>query len=76
MVSAAKSLANSADSQDRTADVVEEAAELSGSRREELRATAARHRSFAQDDRRMAEQLRRTAGEWLDSKLPGPPDPR
>jgi hypothetical protein len=54
-------MANSANSQDRTAKALEEAAEYFIHHKDEYRGYAARHREFAQDDRRMAEQLRQMA---------------
>lgn len=71
--SAVISLANSADSQDRTAKVVEDAAEHSARSREKFREFAARHRKYAQDDRRMAQELRQIGQKWLDAQAgPGP----
>lgn len=55
--SAADSLERSANSQERTAKAYEDAAENSD-RRDEYLAAAARHRQFAQEDHRMAQQLR------------------
>jgi hypothetical protein len=63
--SAVTSLDQSANSQDRTAKAFEDAAE--GERREPRRdkylAYAARHREFAQEDRAMADRLRRIASD-------------
>ena len=59
--SAARSLEKSADSQDQTAKAYEEAAEYSVRRRNEFLEAAARHRGFAQEDRRMAQELRQMA---------------
>jgi DNA invertase Pin-like site-specific DNA recombinase len=60
--SAADSVDRSADSQERAAKVYEEAAEQRDPvDREECQEHAARHHRFAQDDRRMAQQLRQMA---------------
>ncbi|WP_155764371.1 hypothetical protein [Mycobacterium colombiense] len=62
---AAESLALSADSQDRTAQAFEDAADRGGRRGAFLRAHAAEHRRFAEEDRRMAQQLRQNCRNWL-----------
>ena len=60
--SAADSLEKSAASQERAANVYEEAAEQRDPvDREECQEHAARHHAFAQEDRRIAQQLRRMA---------------
>jgi hypothetical protein len=51
----------SAESQDRTAKVIEQAAEGETDRRDTYREYAAQHREFAEEDRRMAQQLRESA---------------
>ena len=60
--SAADSLEKSADSQERAAKVYEEAADqCDPADREECQEHAARHHGFAQEDHRIAQQLRRMA---------------
>jgi hypothetical protein len=59
--SAAESFAKSADSHDRTAKSYEKLAELGEV--DEYLEHAACHRAFAQEDRRIAERLRRMAGD-------------
>ncbi|GAB1815049.1 hypothetical protein [Mycobacterium sp. MUNTM1] len=62
---AAESLALSAASQDRTAQAFEDAADRGGRRGAFLRTRAAEHRKFAEQDRRMAEELRQSGRNWL-----------
>ena len=59
--SAAESFEKSADSHDRTAKSYEKLAELGEG--DEYLERAARHRGFAQEDRQIAERLRRMAGD-------------
>jgi hypothetical protein len=59
--SAAASLDGSADSHERTANAYAEAAERGDRRKDDCLEHAARHRAFAQEDRQMAERLRRMA---------------
>ena len=71
--SAADSFDRSADSQDRAAKVYEEAAERRDpDDREEYREHAACHGELAQEDRRMAQQLRQMA-ERDSTDNPAPP---
>jgi hypothetical protein len=58
---AADSLERSAESQDRTARTFEEAASHSGSGRDDYHQHAACHRRYAEEDRLMADRLRRMA---------------
>ncbi|OBJ35685.1 hypothetical protein A5621_16845 [Mycobacterium colombiense] len=62
---AAASLALSAQSQDRTAQAFEDAADRGGRRCAFLRAHAAEHRRFAEEDRRMAQELQQNGRNWL-----------
>jgi hypothetical protein len=66
--SAADSVEKSADSHDRAAKSYEKLAECSV--RDEYLEHAARHRAFAQEDRRMAEQLRSMAVKGLHQGHP------
>lgn len=62
---AAESLALSADSQDRTAQAFEDAAGRGGRHGEFFRVHAVDHRRFAEEDRRMAQELRHNGRAWL-----------
>lgn len=62
---AAESLALSAGSQDRTAQAFEDAADRGGRLGAFFRAYAVDHRRFAEEDRRMAQELRQNGRAWL-----------
>ncbi len=59
--SAARSLDDSADSHERTADGYDKAVKHGGLQWDECREHAAIHRAFAREDRRMAQRLRQMA---------------
>jgi hypothetical protein len=65
---AADSLALSADSQDRTAQAFEDAAGRGGRLGDFFRVHAVDHRKFAEEDRRMAQELRQNGRAWLSTQ--------